>query len=390
MIERSISKNVISSTPPKAVAIFGPRRVGKTTLLDHLVGTKDVTWIYGDLFSSSEALTLKTESDVDTLLSGSKAIVIDEAQRIPDIGLKVKILVDRNIQKNWATKIYLSGSSSLQLANGVKESALGRIRSYRLWPLSLEELANNYLSWPEVSEMLGRLMVFGTFPTVVTEPKEARGALMEYVENMLYKDIFATSSIRKPEQLMHLTHVLARQIGSEVSYDNLSREVGVSRTTIVEYIDLLEQCFIIKRCPSFSENTDSGLKKGKKIYFVDNGIRNAVLGNFSTFSNRSDAGALFENFFFMERFKYNDYQRNFVDLYFWRSRISGNTKISEVDFLEVLDEKPLQAFECKLSDKIHATSSTTQFSKKFSNCPIHIATHRNIREFFEVSFPKNC
>lgn len=383
MIERSISVKVASSTPPKAVAIFGPRRAGKTTLLDYLVGTKDATWIYGDLFSGIEALNIKTESDADTLLSGAKAIVIDEAQRIPDIGLKIKILVDRNIQKNWGTKIFLSGSSSLQLASGIKESALGRIRSYRLWPLSLTELANDFLSWPEIEEMLGRLMVFGTFPSVITEPADARELLMEYVEDMLYKDIFATSSVRKPEQLMHLTHVLARQIGSEVNYDNLSREVGVSRSTIVEYVDLLEQGFIIKRCPSYSENTDSGLKKGKKIYFVDNGIRNAVLGNFSMLSARQDAGALFENFFFMERFKYNDYQRNFRDLYFWRLKQSGNTKTSEVDFLEVLDEKPVQAFECKLSDKIGTTRSISQFCKRFPDCKVEVATPKNIRSFFD-------
>ena len=167
------------------------------------------------------------------------------------------------------------------------------------------------------------------FPSIVTDPRDARESLMEYLENMLYKDIFATSIVRKPEQIMHLTKLLASQIGSEVNYDNLSREIGISKTTIVEYLDLLEQCFIIRRCPSYSSGTGSELKKGKKIYFVDNGIRNAVLEDFSTFSSRDDAGALFENFFFMEMLKYNDYEKTFTTQYFWRTKATANTKVSE-------------------------------------------------------------
>nr|WP_302944590.1 AAA family ATPase [Turicimonas muris] len=263
MIEREIAENVASSTPPKAVGIFGPRRAGKTTLLNQIVDIQSSRWIVGDLYSGIEALNLKTEADVAALLNSAKTIVIDEAQRIPDIGLKVNILVDRNIHKSWGTKIFLSGSSALDLASDIKESALGRIKSYRLWPLSIVELAKHD-SWASVEERLGNLMVFGMFPSIVTDPRDARESLMEYLENILYKDIFATSIVRKPEQIMHLTKLLASQIGSEVNYDNLSREIGISKTTIVEYLDLLEQCFIIRRCPSYSSGTGSELKKGKK------------------------------------------------------------------------------------------------------------------------------
>ncbi len=382
MIEREIAESVASSTTPKAVAIFGPCGAGKTTLLNQIVDIQRSRWIVGDLYSGIEALNLKTEADVDALLSSAKTIVIDEAQRIPDIGLKVKILVDRNIHKSWGTKIFLSGSSALDLASDIKESALGRIKSYRLWPLSIGELAK-YDSWALVEERLGNLMVFGMFPSVVTDPRGARESLMEYLETMLYKDIFATSIVRKPEQIMHLTKLLASQIGSEVNYDNLSRETGISKTTIVEYLDLLEQCFIIRRCPSYSSGTVSELKKGKKIYFVDNGIRNAVLEDFSTFSSRHDAGALFENFFFMEMLRHNDYEKTFATQYFWRTKATANTKVSEVDFLEIRDAKPYRAFECKLSDKISSTSSTRKFQEKFPNCPISIVTPKNLRSFFD-------
>ena len=218
MIEREIAESVASSTTPKAVAIFGPCGAGKTTLLNQIVDIQRSRWIVGDLYSGIEALNLKTEADVDALLSSAKTIVIDEAQRIPDIGLKVKILVDRNIHKSWGTKIFLSGSSALDLASDIKESALGRIKSYRLWPLSIGELAK-YDSWALVEERLGNLMVFGMFPSVVTDPRGARESLMEYLETMLYKDIFATSIVRKPEQIMHLTKLLDSQIGSEVNYD---------------------------------------------------------------------------------------------------------------------------------------------------------------------------
>ena len=359
MIEREIAENVASSTPPKAVGIFGPRRAGKTTLLNQIVDIQSSRWIVGDLYSGIEALNLKTEADVAALLNSAKTIVIDEAQRIPDIGLKVNILVDRNIHKSWGTKIFLSGSSALDLASDIKESALGRIKSYRLWPLSIVELAKHD-SWASVEERLGNLMVFGMFPSIVTDPRDARESLMEYLENMLYKDIFATSIVRKPEQIMHLTKLLASQIGSEVNNDNLSREIGISKTTIVEYLDLLEQCFIIRRCPSYSSGTGSELKKGKKIYFVDNGIRNAVLEDFSTFSSRDDAGALFENFFFMEMLKYNDYEKTFTTQYFWRTKALQGFRV------QALGQDLLDFFHKKIQRKISKLPCSHRNSQKLS------------------------
>ena len=203
------------------------------------------------------------------------------------------------VDANQKTKIFLTGSSALELTQGVRESAVGRLVNRQLWPLSIHELAAEY-GWGYVETNLERFMVFGTYPETVTNPDIAMETLIDLSGDIMFKDAFALGEIRNPAKLRHLVELLARQIGQEFSYENLGRELQMHSQTVEHYIDLLEKCFIIRRCGSFARNLGNELKKGKKIYFCDVGLRNAVIDDFSPFSSRSDAGALWENFFFID------------------------------------------------------------------------------------------
>ena len=384
MIPRDLVDRIVTATPPKAVVIFGPRRVGKTTLIKSLPDLGVTNFLNGDRRRDVQLLQrLESAGDVDVLLNGSDTIVIDEAQRVPNIGLIVKMLVDANEK----TKIFLTGSSSLELAQGVRESAVGRLVNRRLWSLSLNELANEY-GWGQVATDIERLMVYGTYPEVVTAPEEAIGTLMDYVEDIMYKDIFELGGIRNSSSLRTLVEMLARRIGQEVSYESLARDTKLHSQTVERYIDLLEKCFIIRRCGSFSRNLDNELKKGKKVYFCDVGVRNAIIDDFSPFSAREDAGALWENFFFMERLKKHDLERTFVRQYFWRvrgSRLKAGTMQEysrEIDFIEVRDNR-MEAFECKLNPK-KKDSGGTEFRDAYPDCPIRVVTPADCRDLFEI------
>ena len=201
--------------------------------------------------------------------------------------------------------------------------------------------------WVDICQNIERLMIYGTYPAVFTDPDHAEATLRNYCDGVLYKDLFALAGIRQNDKFMHLVKLLAFNVGSEINYDSLARDTGLSRATVADYLQLLEQCFIIKICPSFSRNLSNELKKGKKVYFCDNGVRNAIIGDFSPLAARrgQDAGALWENFFFMERIKLHSFRNDFTDIYFWRT--TGNYP-KRLDFLEVHNEQ-IRAFECKLS-----------------------------------------
>lgn len=384
MIPRDLTSSVLSATPPKAVVIYGPRRAGKTTLVKSLPGLGTVNFLNCDRKRDAKVLqSLESAGDVDVLLNGSDSIIIDEAQRLPDIGLIVKILVDANSK----TKIFLTGSSSLDLAKGVRESAVGRLVNRRLWPLSVNEIAGAY-GWGQTLTDLERYMVYGTYPEAVTAPESAVEMLMDFTEDIMYKDIFELGGIRNPESLRVLVEMLARRIGQEVSYESLARDTKLHSQTVERYIDLLEKCFIIRRCGSFSRNLDNELKKGKKIYFCDVGVRNAIIDDFSPFSSRSDAGALWENFFFMERLKKHDLERSFVCQYFWRVR-GARLKAGkmqeysrEIDFIEARGNK-LEAFECKLNPQ-KKDNGGQEFRTAYPDCPIRVVTPADSRALFEV------
>ena len=377
LIPRALAQTVAKATPPKAVAIFGPRRIGKTTMLEQLVGTKKARWYNGDAFGTAEALHFKTPEDAKSALFQAPALVIDEAHKIPDIGSIVKLLVDVNDHLEKPTQIFVTSSSPFYLSS-IKESALGRVVPRQMWPLSVSEIAQ-FTSWGKVLESIEHYLVYGLMPNAYTNPEEARGFLTDYCDGLLLRDIFDQSPIRLPDKFRRLVQILAQNIGSEVSSDNLARECGVSKNTVDDYIAKLEQASIVRVLPSYSRNLANELKKGKKIYFFDNGIRNAILQNFTPIAERSDAGALWENFFFMERVKLHDTRRDFTKMYFWRTTGSGS---SEVDFIEVLDNK-IQAFECKMSASVKSTRSARRFLSTYPEAQLEVVSPQDgMRIFF--------
>lgn len=382
-IQRELQPQITRETPPKAVVIFGARQIGKTTLLTELSQyEKSVRWFNGDLITDHRQLQFSSSTDVELTLRQADTIIIDEAQRFPNIGLILKQLVDVNVRLNLGKKIFATGSSSLELAKGVKESAVGRLVHRQMWPLSISEIAAAK-GWGEISQNIERLMIYGTYPAVFTDPDHAESTLRNYCDGVLYKDLFALAGIRQNEKFMHLVKLLAYNVGSEVNYDNLARDTGLSRTTVVDYLQLLEQCFIIKICPSFSRNLSNELKKGKKVYFCDNGVRNAIIGDFSPMVARpsQDGGALWENFFFMERVKLHSIRNDFTDMYFWRTT-SNNPH--ELDFLEVKNER-IRAFECKLSSSAKARPG--KFTTAYPDAPIDTVTPDDLMRLWFADQP---
>lgn len=382
-IQRELQPQITRETPPKAVVIFGARQIGKTTLLTELSQyEKSVRWFNGDLITDHRQLQFSSSTDVELTLRQADTIIIDEAQRFPNIGLILKQLVDVNVRLNLGKKIFATGSSSLELAKGVKESAVGRLVHRQMWPLSISEIAAAK-GWGEISQNIERLMIYGTYPAVFTDPDHAESTLRNYCDGVLYKDLFALAGIRQNEKFMHLVKLLAYNVGSEVNYDNLARDTGLSRTTVADYLQLLEQCFIIKICPSFSRNLSNELKKGKKVYFCDNGLRNAIIGDFSPMVARpsQDGGALWENFFFMERVKLHSIRNDFTDMYFWRTT-SNNPH--ELDFLEVKNER-IRAFECKLSSSAKARPG--KFTTAYPDAPIDTVTPDDLMRLWFADQP---
>lgn len=382
-IQRELQPQITRETPPKAVVIFGARQIGKTTLLTELSQyEKSVRWFNGDLITDHRQLQFSSSTDVELTLRQADTIIIAEAQRFPNIGLILKQLVDVNVRLNLGKKIFATGSSSLELAKGVKESAVGRLVHRQMWPLSISEIAAAK-GWGEISQNTERLMIYGTYPAVFTDPDHAESTLRNYCDGVLYKDLFALAGIRQNEKFMHLVKLLAYNVGSEVNYDNLARDTGLSRTTVADYLQLLEQCFIIKICPSFSRNLSNELKKGKKVYFCDNGVRNAIIGDFSPMVARpsQDGGALWENFFFMERVKLHSIRNDFTDMYFWRTT-SNNPH--ELDFLEVKNER-IRAFECKLSSSAKARPG--KFTTAYPDAPIDTVTPDDLMRLWFADQP---
>ena len=349
----------------RAEIILGPRQVGKTTLLNNLVQGMRHLVLTGE--DDEDLAVLADPRSYLKLLDEFDCIIIDEAQFVPGIGRVIKRMVDSGKAEN---RIFVTGSSSLELAGGMKESAAGRFNSYNLWPFSLAELAA-HTSWIEVKRQMHDRMIYGCSPAVINEPQHAQQYLIDFADAVLYKDLFRLAEMRKPTELVKLVKYLAYNVGSEVKYGTLSSELGIQNKTIERYVDLLESCFIIKVVPSLSRNPQSEIKLGKKVYFYDNGIRNALIRDFSPLPARSDVGALWENLFFTERLKHHAFRNDGAEIYFWRTRT-----MHEVDFLEVLNGQ-IRAFECKWGAKTK-TTSIRAFERTYPDTPVAIATPSNI------------
>lgn len=365
-IRRELEAPILRGTlRNRAELILGPRQVGKSTMLDHLVQNQRFIKLTGE--DEDDLSILADPKTFLTLTQQFPNVIIDEAQFVPNIGRVIKRLVDNNTTDS---RIFVTGSSALDLGGHLKESAAGRFNSYNLWPLSLEELAE-HSSWIEVKRQINDRMTYGCHPDVINDPAHAKEYLLDFTDSILYKDLFKLAEVRKPTDLTKLVTFLAANVGSEIRYGSIASELGIQNKTIERYVDLLASCFILKVVPSWSRNPTAELKLSKKIYFYDNGIRNALLKNFAPVPAREDKGALWENLFFTERLKLHAFRRDGGEIYFWRTK-----KQHEMDFIEIVNGT-IAAFECKAGNKINSTSIKA-FSRAYPNIPVTVVSPDNI------------
>lgn len=365
-IHRELEAPILRGTlRNRAELILGPRQVGKSTMLDHLVQNQRFIKLTGE--DEDDLSILADPKTFLTLTQQFQNVIIDEAQFVPNIGRVIKRLVDNNTTDS---RIFVTGSSALDLGGHLKESAAGRFNSYNLWPLSLEELAE-HSSWIEVKRQINDRMIYGCHPDVINDPAHAKEYLLDFTDSILYKDLFKLAEVRKPTDLTKLVTFLAANVGSEIRYGSIASELGIQNKTIERYVDLLASCFILKVVPSWSRNPTAELKLSKKIYFYDNGIRNALLKNFAPVPAREDKGALWENLFFTERLKLHAFRRDGGEIYFWRTK-----KQHEMDFIEIVNGT-IAAFECKAGNKINSTSIKA-FSRAYPNIPVTVVSPDNI------------
>ncbi|MCX6238811.1 MAG: ATP-binding protein [Bacteroidia bacterium] len=326
--------------PGKVLVLYGPRRVGKTELIRAMISTFKGK-IYSGTGDNQELRSLLESQQltkISALLGGYDLIFIDEAQRIPQIGYGLKLLVDSHPN----ISIIVTGSSSLDLSNKLGEPLTGRNKVRILYPISVMEL-NQQFGGMAVTQMLEQLLLFGSYPDVLNaKSKEDKVEyLLSIRDSYLLKDLLEIENIRNPSKLSELLKLLAFQIGHEVSLNELSSNLGIAKQSVERYLDLLEKTFIIKRVGGFSRNLRSEITKTARYYFYDNGIRNALINNFNLIDQRDDIGMLWENFLFIERIKKQEYKRLFSNNYFWRTY-----NRQEIDLVEERDGK-LYGYEFK-------------------------------------------
>ena len=371
MIQRKL-ENIIKSRldKNKAIIIMGARQVGKTTLIKEMFrDSTEMIWLNGDeldvqnFFENISAVRMKS------IFGSKKYVVVDEAQRIKNIGIKLKLITDNlpDIQ------LIATGSSSFDLANKVNEPLTGRKWEYKMYPLSFEEMVLHHGLLDE-KRLIPHRLLYGYYPEVVDNPGDEKVILKQLSDSYLYKDILMWEQIKKPEKLLKLLQAIAFQIGSQVSYSELGQICGLDNKTTEKYIVLLEQCFVIFRLGSFSRNLRNELKNSKKIYFYDNGIRNALIADFSFTENRQDVGALWENFIIAERKKKADYDLLWKNSWFWRTK-----EQKEIDFIEEGDGI-INAYEFKWNPKAKY-KTPKQFLETYKNSSFHVVTPDNMEEF---------
>ena len=358
----------------KVLLLIGPRQVGKTTLLKNMLESvsteKKVQFWNCDESDVRQFLSEANSAKLKSFVGNSDFIVIDEAQRVKDIGLTIKLLHDSfpNVQ------LAVTGSSSLDLSNSINEPLTGRKFEYNLFPFSTNELVN-HTSMLEEMRLLKNRLVYGFYPDVVNNPGEEKEILTNIVNSYLYKDVFEFQDIRKSSVIEKLVQALALQVGSEVSFNELGNLLGIDTVTVQRYVDLLEKAYVIFHIRSFSRNVRNELKKSIKIYFYDNGVRNSVISNFSPVELRSDIGALWENFLISERIKNNAYHNKHAKYYFWRT-----TQKQEIDFIEEAEQN-LFAYEFKYNPKKANSKCPVTFSNNYSNVPFDVITFENYMDF---------
>ncbi len=345
MIPRTLAKTISGSLKPGFIAIiYGPRRVGKTVLLNQLFESLPLEKLFlnGDTQETRDLLNTTAETSLTQVVKGYQTIVIDEVQRIPNIALALKIIIDKFPEKT----ILVSGSTSLKLARGIPEELTGRTLKFRLYPLSTVEMTGGHPNF-EKPYYLEEQLVCGGYPYLqhLATPQEKKQYLASIVEDYLFRDILELREVVASDNLRKLATLLAFQIGSQVSLNELANTLKIDVKTVSRYLYLLEQGFIIFELGAFSRNLRKEVVKSKKYYFWDLGIRNALLGLFSPLAARGDIGALWENFLAVERLKKHEYERQLVQTYFWRTY-----EKAEIDWIE-MKGGTIEAYEFKWQPK---------------------------------------
>ena len=357
----------------KALILLGARQVGKTTLLEQIASNReDCLWLNGDELDVQRMLENTSADRLKAQLGGYKIVVIDEAQRIKDIGLRLKLITDqiKDVQ------LIATGSSAFELANKVNEPLTGRKWQYQMFPLSFSEMVAHHGLLKE-KRLLPHRLVFGYYPEVVTSEGQEKQVLKQLTDAYLYKDILAWENIKHPDKLLALLRALAYQVGSQVSFNELGNLCSMDSKTVEKYVMLLEQCFIIFRLPSFARNLRNELKASRKIFFYDNGIRNALIADFTLPEMRQDIGQLWENFVISERMKSLAYREIWANSYFWRTK-----QQQEVDYLEESDGKIL-ACEIKWNPKTKA-KLPQGFAEAYPNSEFIVVNQDNVEDFIGV------
>ncbi len=368
ILKREIQKKIEEKLfKEKIIIVYGARQTGKTTLIKEIIKDyPDYLFLNCDEPDVREALGNKTSTELKYIIKEYKIIFIDEAQRVENIGLTLKLM-----HENFPdVQIIATGSSSFELADKIEEPLTGRSYEFFLTPFSMFEISQEY-SLIELKRITEKRIIFGMYPEVVQ--KQDEDILRNIAKNYLYKDVLKYQDIKKPEILEKILQALALQIGNEVSYSELSRLVGVDKKTVETYVNILEKAFIIFKLKPYSKNLRTELRKLRKIYFYDTGIRNAVINNFNNLDLRNDKGALWENFLISERVKRNFSQNKHINNYFWRTHTQ-----KEVDYLEEVNNT-LSAYEFKCNNKKKIVSKT--FKEIYKDASLKIIDSNNYLDF---------
>jgi len=371
MIKRLIEKKIIDAlNQKKAAIVMGARQTGKTTVLHQLFDNQNgVLWLSGDDTDVQSILDNITSTRWRAIIGQNKTLILDEAQYIENIGLKLKLITDQlpDIQ------LIATGSSSFDIANKINEPLTGRKREIMLFPLSFAEMTNHHGLLDE-RRLLSHRLVFGCYPEVVSNFGYEKDVLKELINSYLYKDVLKWERIRKPDKIVKLLQALAFQVGSLVSYNELGQICSLDSKTIEQYIILLEQSYIIYRLGSFSRNLRNELKNSRKIYFWDNGIRNALISNFIPVELRNDIGALWENFMISERIKKLNYNDLWTNRWFWRTH-----QQQEIDYIEETDGM-IFAFEFKWNPEAKIKKPNS-FLEAYPDSSIKVVHRDNYEDF---------
>jgi predicted AAA+ superfamily ATPase len=369
MIQRTIKKTIQDHLGKgKIIILYGARRVGKTTLAKEIASEHgDWSYLSCDEPNVRDSLTNKTSAELKSFIGESQLVVIDEAQRVHNIGITLKLLIDTYPD----LRIIATGSSSFDLANKIREPLTGRAFTFHLYPFSLAELAVHYPR-TDLDALIPDRVLYGMYPAIAMANHDtARSELRSISADYLYRDLLAYDGIRKPELLEKLIRLLAMQTGSLVSYTELGDTLRVSRQTVESYVRILEQAFIIFTVTPFSRNLRSELSKKRKIYFYDTGIRNALLDNLSSLELRTDIGPLWENFVIAERLKLLNNSGQYPHMNFWRTHDG-----QEIDLVEVEGER-VRAFEIKWQNP-RQYHSPRKWNEAYKDAPVVLITRSNI------------